>query len=138
MHLASSAVQADATCPGPVSRAAARAGMSREGCSRRFARHHGMPPHAFSLMTRLNHARERLRAGEDIATVAAEAASSTPVASGGGSGVPLAPLGLPLGVATVTNRAGPGDDKPLDLRQTRADAAPLEVRRPGDFAFPRR
>jgi AraC-like DNA-binding protein/mannose-6-phosphate isomerase-like protein (cupin superfamily) len=68
-----SAVPADATCPEPVSRAAARAGMSREGFSRRFARHHGMPPHAFSLMTRLNHARERLRAGEDIARVAAEA-----------------------------------------------------------------
>jgi AraC-like DNA-binding protein len=68
-----SGVPADAICPEPVSRAAARAGMSREGFSRRFARHHGMPPHAFWLMARLNHARELLRAGEAIARVAAEA-----------------------------------------------------------------
>jgi AraC-like DNA-binding protein/mannose-6-phosphate isomerase-like protein (cupin superfamily) len=68
-----SAVPADATCPEPVSRAAARAGMSREGFSRMFARHHGMPPHAFWLMARLNHARELLRAGEGIAEVAAKA-----------------------------------------------------------------
>jgi AraC-like DNA-binding protein/mannose-6-phosphate isomerase-like protein (cupin superfamily) len=71
--LASSAVPADATNPEPVSQAAARAGMSREGFSRMFARHHGMPPHAFWLMARLNHARELLRAGEGIAGVAAEA-----------------------------------------------------------------
>jgi AraC-like DNA-binding protein/mannose-6-phosphate isomerase-like protein (cupin superfamily) len=69
---ACSAVQADATSPEPVSRAAARAGMSREGFSRRFARDHGMPPHAFWLMARLNYARARLRAGEGIAEVAAE------------------------------------------------------------------
>jgi AraC-like DNA-binding protein/mannose-6-phosphate isomerase-like protein (cupin superfamily) len=66
-------VPADAVGPGPVSWAAARAGMSREGFSRMFARHHGMPPHAFWLMARLNHARELLRAGEGIAEVAAEA-----------------------------------------------------------------
>jgi AraC-like DNA-binding protein/mannose-6-phosphate isomerase-like protein (cupin superfamily) len=70
--LASSAVPADAICPEPVGRAAARAGMSREGFSRMFARHHGMPPHAFWLVGRLNHARELLRAGEDIAVVAVE------------------------------------------------------------------
>jgi transcriptional regulator GlxA family with amidase domain len=46
--------------------------MSREGFSRMFARRHGMPPHAFWLMARLNHARGLLRAGEDIAGVAAE------------------------------------------------------------------
>jgi len=68
----SPAVPADATCPEPVSRAAARAGMSREGFSRMFVRHHGMPPHAFWLMARLNHARELLRAGEGIAGVAVE------------------------------------------------------------------
>jgi AraC-like DNA-binding protein/mannose-6-phosphate isomerase-like protein (cupin superfamily) len=68
----SSTVLADATCPEPVSRAAARAGMSREGFSRMFARLHGMPPHAFWLMGRLNHARELLRAGDAIAEVAAE------------------------------------------------------------------
>jgi AraC-like DNA-binding protein len=70
---ASSAVPADATCLEPVSRAAARAGMSREGFSRMFARHHGMPPHAFWLMARLNHARELLRAGEGIAGAAVKA-----------------------------------------------------------------
>ena len=51
---------------------AARAGMSREGFSRMFARRHGMPPHAFWLMARLNQARGLLRAGEAIAAVAAE------------------------------------------------------------------
>ena len=40
-----------------VSRIAARAGMSREGFSRRFARRHGMAPHAFGVMARLNQAR---------------------------------------------------------------------------------
>jgi transcriptional regulator GlxA family with amidase domain len=73
VHPASSAVPADATCLEPVSRAAGRAGMSREGFSRMFARHHGMPPQAFWLMARLNHARELLRAGEGIAGVAVEA-----------------------------------------------------------------
>jgi len=55
----------------PVSQAAAQAGMSREGFSRRFAKRHGLPPHAFWVMARLNHARELLRAGEGIADVAA-------------------------------------------------------------------
>lgn len=55
----------------PVSQTAAQAGMSREGFSRRFARRHGLPPHAFWVMARLNHARELLRAGEGIADVAA-------------------------------------------------------------------
>ncbi len=54
-----------------VSRIATRAGMSREGFSRRFARRHGMAPHAFGVMARLNQARELLRAGEGIAAVAA-------------------------------------------------------------------
>ena len=71
--LTNSAVPADLSRPEPVSRAADRAGMSREGFSRMFARRHGMPPHAFWLMARLNQARELLRAGEGIAEVAAAA-----------------------------------------------------------------
>jgi len=68
-----SPVPVDVTYHEPVSQAAARVGMSREGFSRMFARNHGMPPHAFWLMARLNRARELLRAGEDIAGVAAAA-----------------------------------------------------------------
>jgi AraC-like DNA-binding protein len=71
--LASGAVPPEETCPEPVGQAATRAGMSREGFSRMFARRHGMPPHTFWLIARLNHARELLRAGEGIAGVAAEA-----------------------------------------------------------------
>jgi AraC-like DNA-binding protein/mannose-6-phosphate isomerase-like protein (cupin superfamily) len=71
--LTNSAIPTDVIDPEPVSRVAARAGMSREGFSRMFARHHGMPPHAFLLMARLNQARELLRAGEGIAGVAAAA-----------------------------------------------------------------
>ncbi|MGO4715361.1 helix-turn-helix domain-containing protein [Bradyrhizobium sp. 2TAF24] len=56
----------------PVSEMAARMGMSREGFSRMFARRWGMPPHAFRLTSRLNHARKLLRTGETIAAVAAE------------------------------------------------------------------
>jgi len=67
-----SAVPARTTCREPVGRVAARTGMSREGFSRVFARRHGMPPHAFWLMARLNDARKLLRAGEGIATVAVE------------------------------------------------------------------
>lgn len=69
---ADSAILACANRREPVSQLAARAGMSREGFSRRFAKRHGMPPHAFRLMARLNRARELLRAGEGIAAVAAD------------------------------------------------------------------
>lgn len=55
-----------------VSEAAQRVGMSREGFSRRFRRLHGMPPHAFQRLGKLNDARRLLRAGEPIAAVAAE------------------------------------------------------------------
>lgn len=55
-----------------VSQAAHRAGMSREGFSRRFRRRHGMPPHAFWHLEKLNDARRLLRAGEPLAAVAAE------------------------------------------------------------------
>ncbi|WP_247895826.1 AraC family transcriptional regulator [Azospirillum brasilense] len=55
-----------------VGAAARRAGMSREGYSRRFRKQHGVPPHAFALQERLNDARLLLRAGEPIAAVAAD------------------------------------------------------------------
>ncbi|WP_247895117.1 helix-turn-helix domain-containing protein [Azospirillum brasilense] len=55
-----------------VGEAARRAGMSREGYSRRFRKEHGVPPHAFRLQDRLNEARGLLRAGEPIAAVAAD------------------------------------------------------------------
>ncbi len=69
--MASSPIPVRADRREPVSQAAARAGLSREGFSRRFARRHGLPPHAFWVMARLNHARGLLRAGEGIADVAA-------------------------------------------------------------------
>ena len=55
---------------GDVAQTASRARMSREGFSRAFARGHGMPPQAFSIARRLNHARALLRMGESIAAVA--------------------------------------------------------------------
>jgi AraC-like DNA-binding protein len=57
---------------GSVREAAAHAGMSREAFSRRFSKLHGMPPHAFWQLAKLNDARRLLRAGHAIATVAAE------------------------------------------------------------------
>lgn len=65
-------VQAGGEPWGTVLRAAQHAGMSREGFSRQFRRRHGMPPHAFWLLEKLNDARRLLRAGEPIAAVAAE------------------------------------------------------------------
>ncbi|WP_187275336.1 AraC family transcriptional regulator [Methylobacterium sp. WL6] len=50
---------------------AAQAGLSREGFTRRFSRHHGMPPHAYRRMLRLNNARQMLRTGTPPAQVAA-------------------------------------------------------------------
>ena len=55
-----------------VSQAAQRAGMSREGFSRRFRKRLGMPPHAFWQLEKLNEARRLLRLGEPIAAVAAD------------------------------------------------------------------
>ncbi len=55
-----------------VCQAAHRAGMSREGFSRRFKRLQGLPPQEFRLLHRLNDARRLLRAGEPIAAVAAQ------------------------------------------------------------------
>ncbi|WP_394828005.1 helix-turn-helix domain-containing protein [Pendulispora albinea] len=56
-----------------VGEAAAHAGMSREGFSRKFRRLYGIPPHALWHLAKLNDARRLLRAGHSIATVAAEA-----------------------------------------------------------------
>lgn len=55
-----------------VCHAADRAGMSREGFSRRFKKLQGLPPEEFRLLSRLNDARRLLRAGNPIAAVAAE------------------------------------------------------------------
>ncbi len=55
-----------------VSQAAETAGMTREGFSRRFRKLHGVPPHTFWLLEKLNDARRLLRTGESIASVAAE------------------------------------------------------------------
>lgn len=56
-----------------VAECAERVGVSREAFSRAFTRTHGMPPHAFGLITRLNHARRLLRHGAPIVDVAADA-----------------------------------------------------------------
>lgn len=50
---------------------AAQAGLTREGFTRRFSRCHGMPPHAYRRMLRLNNARQMLRTGMPPAEVAA-------------------------------------------------------------------
>ncbi|MDR3437895.1 AraC family transcriptional regulator [Telmatospirillum sp.] len=55
----------------PVALIAARLGCSREAFSRRFSREVGMPPHAYRIACRLNHARELLRDGEAVASTAA-------------------------------------------------------------------
>ncbi|MCJ2128186.1 AraC family transcriptional regulator [Methylobacterium sp. E-045] len=50
---------------------AVRSGLTREGFTRRFSRCHGMPPHAYRRMLRLNCARQMLRTGTPPAEVAA-------------------------------------------------------------------
>jgi AraC-like DNA-binding protein len=59
-----------------VGQVAQRTGMSREGFSRQFKKRHGLPPHAFWLLEKLNEARRRLRTGEPVAAVAADAGFS--------------------------------------------------------------
>lgn len=54
-----------------VEAAALAAGMSREGYSRAFRRRHGMPPQAFGMISRLNEARQLLRANVPLADAAA-------------------------------------------------------------------
>ncbi len=56
--------------------AAAQAGMSREGFSRKFRKLHGVSPHAFWHLAMLNDARRLLRSGQPIAAVAADAGFS--------------------------------------------------------------
>ncbi|CAH1668718.1 helix-turn-helix domain-containing protein [Chelatococcus asaccharovorans] len=56
----------------PVALLARQHGLGREAFSRKFERLVGMPPHAFRLVQRLNLARDRLRAGREIADVACE------------------------------------------------------------------
>ncbi|WP_315836497.1 AraC family transcriptional regulator [Bradyrhizobium prioriisuperbiae] len=51
---------------------AARAGLSREGFTRKFIRDIGMAPHAYRTIHRLNEARHRLQQGDSIAGVAAD------------------------------------------------------------------
>lgn len=50
--------------------------LSREGFSRRVRRELNVAPHGFRILSRLNHARRLLRAGQPIAAVAAEAGFS--------------------------------------------------------------
>lgn len=56
----------------PVAVLARQLGLGREAFSRKFERLVGMPPHAFRLVQRLNMARDRLRAGREIADIACE------------------------------------------------------------------
>ncbi|QOZ38050.1 hypothetical protein XH92_22090 [Bradyrhizobium sp. CCBAU 53421] len=60
----------------PIGEIATSFGRSREGFSRMVRRELGVAPHTFRLLTRLNHARQLLRAGEPIAAVAADAGFS--------------------------------------------------------------
>jgi AraC-like DNA-binding protein len=72
--LAAKEVSAESVAPRwSVARRAERAGVTREAFSRAFVRRHGMPPHAFGLVARLNLARALLRSGAPIAAAAAEA-----------------------------------------------------------------
>ncbi len=57
---------------GPIGAIAAGFGRSREGFSRMVRRELGVSPHAFRVLSRLNLARQLLRAGEPIAAVAAD------------------------------------------------------------------
>jgi AraC-like DNA-binding protein len=56
-----------------VAAAADEVGMSREGYARLFKARYGMPPAAYRRVIHLNAARALLRAGEEIASVAARA-----------------------------------------------------------------
>lgn len=60
----------------PVSHAAARIGMTREGFSRKFKKTHGFSPQELGLMARLNNARRLLQQGHSIAAVAADSGFS--------------------------------------------------------------
>jgi len=55
-----------------ISDIASRYGLSREAYTRSFSRRFGMPPHAFRIVSRLNHARRQIRAGETLAAIAVD------------------------------------------------------------------
>ncbi|WP_166294450.1 AraC family transcriptional regulator [Bradyrhizobium sp. 2S1] len=61
---------------GPIDAIAMNFGRSREGFSRMVRRELGVSPHAFRVLSRLNLARQLLRAGEPIAAVAVDAGFS--------------------------------------------------------------
>ncbi|WP_338827183.1 AraC family transcriptional regulator [Bradyrhizobium sp. 27S5] len=61
---------------GPIGAIGMNFGRSREGFSRMVRRELGVSPHAFRMLSRLNLARQLLRAGEPIAEVAADAGFS--------------------------------------------------------------
>ncbi|MGH8420126.1 MAG: helix-turn-helix domain-containing protein [Pseudomonas sp.] len=54
-----------------IAQLAAEAGLSREAFTRKFTRQVGIPPHAHSVVARLNDARRLLRSGMSLADVAA-------------------------------------------------------------------
>lgn len=54
-----------------IARLAAKSGLSREAFTRKFTRKFGIPPHAHSVVARLNDARCQLRSGAALADVAA-------------------------------------------------------------------
>lgn len=60
----------------PVSKAALRIGMSREGFSRKVRQTHGISPREVGMIARLNNARRLLQAGHDIAAAAADSGFS--------------------------------------------------------------
>ena len=56
-----------------VAHTALLAGRSREGVSRWFKKIHGLPPQAFQILSRLNHARTLLRSGASPVIASVEA-----------------------------------------------------------------
>mgnify|MGYP005997567055 CR=1 FL=1 len=57
--------------PLPIQALAGAAGVSREHFSRTFAQEHGLPPHRYRIMCRLNGARQAIARGNSLADVAA-------------------------------------------------------------------
>lgn len=58
--------------PLPVGVLARDAGVSREHFSRTFAQEHGLPPHRYRIVHRLNGARQAIARGNSLADVAAQ------------------------------------------------------------------
>lgn len=57
--------------PLPIQALARAAGVSREHFSRTFVQQHGLPPHRYQIMGRLNAARQAIARGHSLADVAA-------------------------------------------------------------------